>query len=424
MLAILLFLPFLAWSQEAEQQRVPATLTSDVPEVVAGETSRVNQLTAAFTFSTVYDDNIQSARTNHMSDWRFNAAPSIRIDETRPQLHWDVEYEAGVSRYLDLPVGTQSSHNFTGSFEYKPVSRLKIRLRQDYLRAMDPFSIIENRSLGVVNSPNQTIVAPSAVRTVLTSQADLQYGLSPHSSIGVTGTFIKSHYSNATSDSTPFNPLSGQTLNGSLYYSAKLSPRGSVGVQYVVADMTYDHSSARVQTHSFLGFTTLGFDAHSTLMLWGGPELTRSGGRLLEDTLPAIRREWNPAFGAVYTWLGSRTDIGISASRRVTDGGGVMDAAAVTTGTLSLGRRLSRNWTGRSSITLARNRSTGFAASPGVLRSLFGALSIERQITRNVLANVAFDRVYQDGTGTYAAIGNHNRLQLSIRYSFSRPLGK
>ncbi len=428
LLIIAFCIPLLAWSQDTDSSRVPATLTADVPELVGRETSKSNELTAAFAFNSIYDSNLQSSRTNRVSDWRFGFAPAIRIDQNRPQLHWDLQYQAEVSRYRELPVDTQANHQLTASLTYRLTPRFKFRLRQDYLRSMDPFSILEAPigSLGVANSPNQTVILPSATRSVITSLADVQYALSPHSDIGVTGTFIKSEFTNPEK-SLVISPLSGQTLNGSVYYSAKVSPRSSVGLQYVLADMSYDHSSARVQTNSLLIFTTVGFDDHSSLMLWGGPENARSRGSLFggsSTTSSTSKDEWNPAFGVVYSWVGDRTDFGATATKRVSDGGGIMDAVSIISGSFAAGRRFTPFWTGRTSIAIARNENLSLSSSSGTLRSIFATLELERQISSNLRASFSYDRVYQDGKGTYAAIGSHNRFQLSLRYLISRPLGK
>lgn len=417
------------WCQESDQQRVPTTLTADVPEIVTGENVG-NQLTFAVTGGTVWDDNILSARADRMSDYRYFFAPSIKLEETRKRYRWNVQYEAGLSGYAQLSSGVQSDHAFSGTFAFNPVPRLTVRLRQDYLRSIDPFSAINspNPDLGITNSLNGTIVAPSSLRTVLTSVAEIEYATTQHSKLGATGTFTKSDFSDLQNITPTFNPMSGNTVNGSLYFSIQTSRRTSFGTQYVLENMTYQDSPARAQTHSFLGYTTLGIDAHSTIMLYAGPQLTRtSGSIIIEEALPgAVVRDskWSPIVGGIYSWAGSRTQFGASGSYRVSDGGGILNAATVTSGTFSAGRQFSRSWSGRTEFTLARNESAGLFALNGELRSLIARAEIQHRFTDNFEVTAGYDRVYQDGTQAYAGIGNHNRVQLSLRYFMTRPLGK
>lgn len=429
-LFVLMMFSLFGWSQEPEQQRVPATLTADIPDVVAGEVNRGNRLSAGFSISTVYDDNVLSSRSEHVNDWQYSFAPNIRLEETKKRVRWSLQYQAGVSGYRDLSVGTQSTHALSGSLAFTLSPRVQLRIRQDYTRSSDPFTIVQSPvpELGVVNSPNQTIVTSSAIRTLLTSVAEIEYALSPHSSIGVSGTFAKSDYSNLLDTASSLVPSAGQTVNGSAYYSLKLSPRSSVGLQYVFENISYANTSGRVQAHSFLVFHTMNLSAHSSVMLYAGPENTRShnltlGGGALSVPMPDDS-SWTPSLGAMYSWIGSRTDFGVSAMRRVSDGGGILNAATLTSGTFSAGRRFTRSWSARSELMLARNESAGLSTLDGTLKSLIATAEIERRLVNNLRLSVGYNRIYQNGTRAYQEIGNHNRIQLSLQYSLTRPLGK
>lgn len=395
---------------------VPANLTDQMPPPAAGIYEDLdNLLQLSLKAGVGYVSNVNG---NGSGDEQYTLMPSIHFKELRSRGGWDLQYTPGIYLYQHSTGVNQFSNSASGTGDYNFTDRFHLRVRQDYFRATDPFAAVENSppALGVLNSTNPTIAAWGYTR--FTTNAGVDYVLTEHSKVGASGTWTT--YDHDQSYVLSSIPLMTQNIVGSPYYSYQLSERNTVGLQGGYTEMSFP-SSQNTRSYSVSGSETILLNAHSSIMLYAGPQFTQN--RYLTLTLNPVltsTSNWGPLAGIVYSWTGNRTSVHVEIAHKVGDGAGSLQAFEMTTGMVRLTRQITRSWVARASVTGGDNialSTNGY----GRLRTLIAAVGLERKLIGNLSWNLDYSGIYQQDP-TYP-VSNYSRVQFALTYSFRKPLG-
>ena len=400
------------------QPLVPANLTDQMPPPAAGIYEDLdNLLQLSLKAGVGYVSNVNGSGSG---DEQYTLMPSIRFKELRSRGGWDLQYNPGIYFYQHSTETSQFSNSASGTGDYNFTDRFHVRVRQDYFRATEPFAAVENSlpSLGVLNGANPTIVAWGY--TKYTTNASLDYALTEHSKIGVSGTWNEYDHDNQSYQISSSIPLMTQNNIGSLYYSQQLSARNTVGLQGGYTEMSFP-SSQNTRAYSVSGSATILLNAHSSIMLYGGPQFTQN--RYLTLTLSPVLTStstWGPLAGIVYGWTGNRTSVQVEIAHKIGDGAGSLQAFEMTTGTIRLTRRITQFWTAHASATAGDNialSSNGY----GRLRTLLTTVGMERKLSGNLSGRLDYSGIYQQDSAY--PVSNYSRVQFALTYAFRKPMG-
>jgi hypothetical protein len=309
-----------------------------------------------------------------------------------------------------------------------------VRLRQDYSASTNPFEEVGRVALlpelGGFFGPNYSSVLPYTKRTTLVSNAETDIRLSPHSSIGFTGSYQDYQYAAIDNYQFALNEslMPAHTVNASAFYSQQLSRAFTTGVQYAYFDI-YSQPDSRTQAQDLLLFGTVHLTQKQELTIYGGPEYTRShnfeattaGTLLFGDRL--FNRSWRPAAGATYSWTGARNAIQLQYVRRLSDGGGLMGATSMNNGSAGFRSRLSSRWS--ADVQVAVSDEAAFnSLIASEFRSTWAGAGLALDMTRNFTARLDYAHVKQDGVNMSYVPASGELVQLSLEYHFVKPVGR
>ncbi len=132
----------------------------------ASETPRTNYLRGGLVFGVAYDDNAFSTGAKPVSDVSYSIAPNIALDQSRSRLHWTLSYSPGFTFYERYSSYNQSSHNLGANLSYRLSPHVTFSAQEGFSKtsgSSNQFTPNEGAgSSGVVQTPNETIIAPIA----------------------------------------------------------------------------------------------------------------------------------------------------------------------------------------------------------------------------------------------------------------------
>ena len=264
----------------------PSHLSGDAPSLATqSDPDYRNVLVGGATFGASFDTaGYTDANGNTVSDVRVFGQPSIAFRQTYPTANWTLSYTPGVSVSQHDTNSTEFTHNMAADGFWKVTPRLTLHARQDYSISTNPFETVGRVALlpdlGGYFGPNYDGVIPYSKRTALVSNADINYRLTPHLGVGITGGFQQFNYSSLDNSQLAAADLINSTVvNGSVYLSDEISKKQTLGVQAAYMDIySYGMQQSRVQVPALLLFDTVRFTPHAVLTVYAGPEYARSSG--------------------------------------------------------------------------------------------------------------------------------------------------
>jgi hypothetical protein len=172
-----------------------------------------------------------------------------------------------------------------------------------------------------------------------------------------------------------------------------------------------------------------------TLSFFAGPEYSEIGTvTVIANIAPPVisfatvsntEHQLSAAFGASFGWQGELTSIRLDASRKVSDGGGVLGAVVLNSFSGGVRRQLTKSTAVHLNALYGHNRELASAATGNVpFNSATGGVGLEQQLATNFMLRFDYGRDYQKGNVTSTGTVNHNRGTISISYNFTRPLGR
>jgi len=217
--------------------------------------------------------------------------------------------------------------------------------------------------------------------------------------------------------------LDTSTRSGNVFYNHRFTPRNWTGLTYKVQHLAFDPGGDRTLTHSLLLSHTIYLQQRMTLSFFAGPEYS-----ILDTFSPVANTEHllSVSGGSSFGWQGKVTSLHLDATRKVSDGGGVLGAVELNSFGGGIRRQVAKATAVHLNAIYGHNRELGSAAAgSSPVTSASGGAGIEQQLGRNFMLRLDYGRDYQKG-GTFSPTGsvNHNRGSISISYNFTRPLGR
>jgi hypothetical protein len=363
----------------------------------------------------------------------FFAQPAIAFRQTLPTANWTLSYTPGVSISQHATDTSQFTHNLAADGLWKPTSRLTLHARQDYSISTNPFETVGRVALlpdlGGYFGPNYDGVIPSSRRTAIVSSADINYRMTAHTSIGITGGYQQFNYDTVDSSQLPASYLVNSTvINGSIYVSDQISRKQTLGVQLAYTDIySYSSQESRVQAPAVLLFDTIKLSQHSTLTVFAGPEYSRSATEIvivapLQATVS--QRDWHPSAGVTYVWSGTQDALTLQFSRRISTGGGLMNANIMTFGSAAFRSRLTKRWTSEARVSVDNQDEIDLTNQSTYFRTVWAGGSLTREVNRNFSLRVDGAYVRQTGAGIGFMPGDHGLVQITADFHFLKGLGR
>lgn len=419
----------------AQATGVPGITASNVPVLISGqlpsatpqsEEASPNELTASITAGASYDDNVFPNVSPRQWDIEYSITPRISLDETRSRIIWGLSYAPGLRLSQNLLYRNYFSQEFAGDLAWQVSPHGTLSAQQYYLVTTDPFAGFSTTQPGPTISPNETIYVPNIRQTMLLSNALYSFQASARTTMGVGGSFEQQKYDTIprTGNSTPL--LNAQLASGKAYISQQLSAREQLGFQYSLQVMKFPQTDARTTTHSFLVFNQINLSSNTSLTLYGGPEYSLTAGQVVLNlgfivvTIPVNTTQWSASGGVLYNWTGHRLATSIDFSRRVSDGGALLGAVELTSGSAQLSWQLTPSWSLSSTISGAEDQ---LLTTNGQLRTYSGQIALLRRLGRRLQMRFYDERLNQTGSITGLSVGNRDVIGAALTYSFLRPLG-
>jgi len=419
---------------------VPVLIDGTITSLaLSSELERTNYLTAGASVGATYDDNIFSTPSGTGGGFSYFLMPFIAIDESHARLHWNLSYAAGFVANQHIEPQTQYAHNLGAELDYRLSPHVNLRLQ-------DHFSITTNfydqllltptsTPTGTLQQPNTSLITPLAKQISNLASAEMTYQFSPGDMVGGSGSFYNLSFHDVPA--VALDLLNTQSAQGNGFYSHRLAPRNWLGLAYGYQQLSFDPAVQRSYTQSFLLFDTMYLNPKATLSVFAGPEISEVDSLVVPAsagvppifviTTPTTQRKTLAAGGVIFTWQGENTSFQASASRRVSDGGGILGAVELNSVILAARRKLARFTTFSVAGIYGDNTALGTLAAGGAqLQAASGSFSLDQQLRRDLMLTLGYARDYQRESGVVSppADVNHNRGWISLTYRFTRPIGR
>jgi len=399
------------------------------------ELARTNYVQAGLSAGAAYDSNLLAQSSNEVGGAIYTVTPNIGLNMSRPRLLWSLNYSGGYlvnQRYSDF---NQASHNAGIDIRYRLSPHVNFRVNDHFVYTGTFLNQLTGNStalgVGIIQQPNQAIITPVAKRTDDLGTVEITYQYSASDMVGATGSVYTSHFGNVPAGTPQLLGTTSETASG--FYTHRITTRNWSGVAYTYQRLRFSPDTQQVDTHSIFLFHTIYLHPRMQLALFAGPEYSDVRGQVVDNTVtpPQVtataHQGWSTAGGASFSWQGQRTGISASGVRKVSDGGGLLEAVTVTTGSGAIRRQLTRTANLEFSAIYANSRALQAASGAFLtLKSTSVSVAWEQQIVRNFSANLGYGRDYQQETAT-SIPGldiNHNRAWVTLSYQFTHPIGR
>lgn len=414
----------------------PALLGGDSASLAfTSELERSNYLRAGIAVSTTYDDNASNRSTDRIGDFSYSVLPNIQLDQTRSRLHWILGYYGGFTANQRLSQRNQASHNVNGSLQYRLSPHMDLRLSDNFLDTTGLLQQFQNGVgtpvTGPINQPNTTLITPLAKNLNNTANADWSYQFSRDNLIGAGGTFYIAHFHDQPAGSAAL--LDTETRSGDFYLNHRFTARNWTGITYKFQHLSVGGGASLTDTHSLLLSHTIYLREHMTLSFFAGPEYSQIEAVTVTANItpPVISfatvsnedHHLSVSGGGSFGWQGKLTSLRLEASRKVSDGGGLLGAVVLTGVEGGVRRQLTQNTAVFLNASYGHNRELGNFTTGVLLTSATGTVGLEQHVGQNFLVRLDYGRDYQTEDTAVGTI-NHNRGTVSISYSFTRPMGR
>ena len=402
----------------------PPVSVENYPLSFTSETARRNYLIGGLRFSSAYDDNVFPSAGRAVSDTSYSIWPFISLDQARSRLSWTLSYSPGFTFYQKTTALNQADHNAAATLQYRLSPHVTLKLGDTFVKTSNFFSqYAENpggTTFGGLANPNIAVIAPIGEQYNNTGNVQVSYQFSPNAMVGVNGIFFDLRYPNRSQ--TGAGLFDSSSRAGEAFYTHRLSGKHYIGATYRFQDLLSYPGDFETQTHSMVLFYTLYFSHTTSLSLFGGPDYSDTSG-----TSIVTQRIWSPDAGGSFLWQGLHTSFTAAVSHRVSAGGGLIGAVQSQTGSAGIRRQLTQNLAVGAGANYSSNDlldSFAFANSNGHIVS--GNAFLDRQIGEHFAFHLEYMRLHQSypGLASIALAPDRNRVSASLSYRFQRPLGR
>ncbi|MGC1656604.1 MAG: hypothetical protein WA758_07090 [Candidatus Acidiferrales bacterium] len=429
-----LTLPALVWGQgTSTASNVPVLASGQMPAAIPGADAELtNIFKLDLTAGTHFDDNVLVGAPTRQWDLGYMFMPKLEFAETLPRLNWGVDYTPGIDISQNLDYRNQFTQHLDGHVSWLVSEHGVLTAQQYYVVSTDPFSQLGQGSNtpGPGVSPNQSIYIPNLRRTTILSNALYSYQISEHTTFGLGGGFNQTRFDDTPHTGPTTALIYSQAVTGEAYISHQFSAKNQLGFQYGLQVLKFPHQNARTTTHSFLVFDQINISPNSSFTIYGGPEYSLTFNEVelslgfIVITIPVNANQWSGAGGVIYNWTGDRMAVAINYSRRVSDGGGLVGAVELDSGTATLTGKLSSHWDVFSTISGAQDQLLTSSSPQNGLLTYSVRAGLRQQIWRDISMSWFYERLNQTGGFAGFPIGNHDLAGASLTYTLLKPLGR
>jgi hypothetical protein len=385
-----------------------------------------NYLRGGLTFGTAYDSDATTGTNGQpISDVSYSIWPTISLDQTRSRLHWVFNYSPGFTFYQKTSSLNQADQNLGVNLSYRLSPHVTLSVRDTFMKTSNvlnqPTSELASPVSGGVTVPNNSVIAPISDMLTNNANVSMTYQFSANGMVGASGTFTNLHYPNEAQVPGLYDSSS---RGGSAFYNHRLSKMHYIGATYqyqmFLAYPTVGQSET--QTSSIYLFYTVYLKPTLSISAFGGPQYSNTQ----QFGVPTMTG-WSPAGGASMSWQGRLTSFAASYSRSVNSGGGLAGAVEASTASGSFRRQLTRMLSISVGASYASNDVLdALPAFNNGGQTISGNASVQRKIGEHFNLQAQYTRLHQ----TYSDIAaisstpNRNRVAVLVSYQFSRPLGR
>ena len=408
--------------------QTPPPVSGEAYPMAVGSEARSNYLRAGVVLTTAYNDNVLTGiGSEPISDVSYTISPTIALDHTTPRLHQTLTYSPGFTFYQHMGDLNQGSQNLNLNFQYRLSPHITVTVRDTFLKTSNllnqPFPPYGGSISGSAQSPLKAVVAPTADQLNNNANMELTYQFGRNTMIGASGTFTNLHFPNP---SEAIGLSNSDSQGGSVFYSYRLSRTLYFGATYQYSRIfSYPQNEPQneTQTNAGLLFFTIYLKPNLSLSLSGGPQH-------YNFSQPSLRSSgsWSPAAIVSMGWQGHHTSFSALYAQVITAGEGLSGAYHSNSANASARWQLERNWTvGLTAgyAVTANVDSTMSQANPGG-RSASVTASVQHPVSERVNVEFGYTRLHQSYP-TIAVVSNApntNREYIAVSYRFTRPLGR
>jgi hypothetical protein len=312
--------------------------------------------------------------------------------------------------------------------QFRLTKRLNAHLRNSFLESTNPLDrlsgIESTTNASVFDQSNNSILVTGARRNSEQAGLDLTYTPGAHSLTGVGGSFFMVNYS-MTAASLPVSQAFADTssVGGHAFYSQQLTSRYWAGLEYNVQKLLVHSGQMQSLVHTPLFTQTISITPDRALSVFAGPELSTTSPNLSPVGLPGGTLRWSWAGGVIYNWKMPRANMVVSASRRISDGGGVLGVVRLTGVSIDLNRQLTHRLTAVLGGSYGRNQL--LTGPPGTLSTYSAVTGLTCRLNHSMTFDVRYWRGHVPaGNSAIDALGDHNRFSVALAYDFKSPIGR
>jgi hypothetical protein len=403
----------------------------------AGDNGPQNVLMFDLNDGTGYDDHVYGTNRDTYGDFFTDVGARLSFFTVQKRLDLSLDYAP--SFYVYRKNSSADSWNQTLNFdsELELSRRLELRVRDSgseysYGTFGNGQELVPG--LGLPGGATLYSINPATRTVVNTSRLDLLYTKSERTQLDVFGTY------NTLTYTSRFNNWQGAT--GGLSYMYRLTRRGDFSATYVYSNSLFQagpSASSLVSTEGGSRFATQSLflsyayqiSKTTSVSFFGGPERTHvaetlvltlplSNVGVIQAFVPFRQFEWDWSGGAVVTTTTHKTAISLTASRAVSNGGGLLTAVNSDFATLGIARRLPRGWEWSSSLNWGLSQALVFGTLPsGSFNTEFAQVSVSRKLGERL--RLAFDYQHQrqrQGAGNSLGYNDLDRDLESVRFDW------
>lgn len=379
---------------------------------------------------------VNGVANNTQNRWLFNVTPSIKIQQFRPRLTWNVAYSGGYQTYTQP--GTVASGNYnlfaqnaSAGLLWQFTPHWQLSANNNFTYTANPFdSYLTHVGTPTLNNPNPVTYSSITRYTLNNAFLALTDQLTKVDTLTFTGTTSYRHtstYNLATS--VPFYNLT--SYGGRLSYSHRFSARLSVGAGYDYNSLDFGHGQQRsgIQTPQM----TVEYLIRPNISIsgWIGPQYTSTktilGIPIFGQIVYVTNYDslWSTALGANFAWRGLRNSFSAGFVRGVSDGGGIIATSETDSVTGSYRRMITSKWDATLGAQYMHLVSTTTSSRRYDYIDFNAALNYK--LTKSFSADVRYAYIRYNQSNTFLiGYGNYdeNIVGASVNYTWKHPLGR
>jgi hypothetical protein len=386
-----------------EQMQTPPPVSNKAYPTTVGSQTRSNYLSAGLTLNTAYSDNVVAgATTTPVGDVIYSILPTIAIDQTTARLHSTLTYIPGFTFYQHTSELNAADQTATLNLQYRLSPHTTVSVNDSFQKSSNVFNQVSPLSGGALSGSTQTppasVIVPFADQLSNIANFGISYQFNRNRMVGASGIVTVSNYPNPDEASGLYN---SNSLGGSGFYSQRLSLSQYIGATYQYLKSQGNPADAQANPANMqIGVQTHTFLPFYTIYLSPTLSLSLSGGpqyfNATQYSSPSVR-SWKPSAMASIGWQRDHTNFVGSYSRTVTGSVGLPGAFESNSASASMSLQIARTWTVglNFSYFIDKNVTPSFPSSSPGGHTVSGATSIQHLLSEHLRAEFGYVHLHQ-----------------------------